>query len=75
MYREIKIQVKLYSVKNGLSRSFFWGFLGFFIDNIGWYGKEGVKEWVLRDTSRLALKKAFKFPVFRRTSPVGAGSR
>ncbi len=33
-----------------------------------------MKEGVLGDTSPLVLKNTLKFPVFRRTSPVGPGT-
>ncbi len=49
-------------------------FVDLFRDNIGWCGEGGVKEWVLVDTSPLVLKNTLKFPVFRRTSPVGPGT-
>ncbi len=57
----------------GKSRSVFVDFYEFFQDNIGWCGEEGVKVGVLGDTYHLVLKKTLKFPVFRRTSPVGPG--
>ncbi len=73
MYREIKNQGVVYSVEIGVSRSFFVDFCRFFRDNIGRCGEGGVKEGVLGDTSPLVLKNTLKFPVFRRTSPVGPG--
>ena len=48
-------------------------FVGFFRDNMWVCGEESRKEGVLGDTSRLARKKVPKFPVFKRTSPVGSG--